>query len=88
MKSPVEAPRSEGGRIKIIADYHADRRLLARTVIVLDNFNCTYILSWGEVRGLRGLHGQGTTEIFFNGVPNMTAHEDATRQLGRSPGQT
>ena len=50
-----KAPRSEGGRIKIIASYHADRRLLARTVIGLDNFNCTYILSWGEVRGLRGL---------------------------------
>ena len=29
-----------------------------------------------------------TTEIFFNGVPNMTAHEDATRQLGRTPGHT
>ena len=29
-----------------------------------------------------------TTEIFFNGVPNMTAHEDATRQVGRSNRQT
>ena len=31
---------------------------------------------------------EDTTEIFFNGVPNMTAHEDATRQLGRTPGHT